>query len=76
MQTGGFRLERPRPVVSYMSRNFFSRGVLNEHDVLRYILSNYNVTLRVTTFEASGGVQPLPAAGAEGRAGGGGCATP
>jgi hypothetical protein len=39
-----------------MSRNFFSRGVLNEHDVLRYILSRYNVTLRVTTFEVGWGV--------------------
>lgn len=46
-----YQLERPRPVVAYMSRNFFSRGVLNEHDILRYILANYNVTLRVTTFE-------------------------
>ncbi|KAL4441531.1 hypothetical protein ABPG77_002035 [Micractinium sp. CCAP 211/92] len=46
-----FQLESPRPVVTYMSRNFFSRGVLNEHDVLRYILAKYNVTLRVTTFE-------------------------
>ncbi|EFN57890.1 expressed protein, partial [Chlorella variabilis] len=46
-----FVLESPRPVVAYMSRNFFSRGVLNEHDILRYILAKYNVTLRVTTFE-------------------------
>jgi hypothetical protein len=34
-----------------MSRNFFSRGVLNERDVLEYVLARYNVTLRVTTFE-------------------------
>ena len=34
-----------------MSRNFFSRGVLNEGDILAYILARYNVTLRVTTFE-------------------------
>eukprot|EP00887_Chlorella_sp_A99_P006086 scaffold22.g6086.t1 len=47
----GFRLEEPRPVVTYMSRNFFSRGVLNEQDILEYILTRYNVTLRVTTFE-------------------------
>jgi Glycosyltransferase 61 len=43
--------ETPRPVVTYMSRNFFSRGVLNEGDILAYILARYNVTLRVTTFE-------------------------
>lgn len=46
-----FRHETPRPVVTYMSRNFFSRGVLNEQDILGYILSRYNVTLKVTTFE-------------------------
>jgi hypothetical protein len=50
-RTDEYQLESPRPVVTYMSRNFFSRGVLNEPDILRYILSNYNVTLRVTTFE-------------------------
>ena len=43
-------------MVAYMSRNFFSRGVLNEHDILRYILAKYNVTLRVTTFEVGAGV--------------------
>ncbi len=43
--------ESPRPVVTYMSRNFFSRGVLNEGDILAYVLARYNVTLRVTTFE-------------------------
>lgn len=46
-----FRHETPRPVVTYMSRNFFSRGVLNERDLLEYVLTRYNVTLRVTTFE-------------------------
>ena len=46
-----YRFETPRPVVTYMSRNFFSRGVLNEGDILAYILARYNVTLRVTTFE-------------------------
>lgn len=46
-----YRHESPRPVVTYTSRNFFSRGVLNEADVLAYILTRYNVTLRVTTFE-------------------------
>jgi hypothetical protein len=51
LQSDEFALEEPRPVVAYMSRNFFSRGVLNEHDILRYILAKYNVTLRVTTFE-------------------------
>lgn len=44
-------LERPRPVVTYMIRNFFSRRVLNDHSLLRYILSRYNVTVRVTTLE-------------------------
>ena len=43
--------EMPRPVVTYMSRNFFSRGVLNEKDILDYVLNNYNVTFRVTTFQ-------------------------
>ena len=28
-----------------------SRGVLNEQDILEYILSRYNVTLHVTTFQ-------------------------
>jgi len=46
-----YRYETPRPVVTYMSRNFFSRGVLNEGDILAYVLARYNVTLRVTTFE-------------------------
>ncbi|KFM23491.1 hypothetical protein F751_4373 [Auxenochlorella protothecoides] len=45
------RHEPFRPVVTYMCRPFFSRGVLNEVDILRYILRNYNVTLRVTTFQ-------------------------
>lgn len=45
--------EQPRPLVTYMARNFFSRRLLNDHDVLRYVLSRYNVTLRVTTFEVS-----------------------
>ena len=44
-------LEKPRPVVTYMSRNFFSRGIVNEKDILAYILSRYDVTLRVTTFQ-------------------------
>ena len=44
-------LERPWPVVTYMARHGFSRSVLNEHDLLQYILSRYNVTLRVTTFQ-------------------------
>ena len=46
----GFDLELPRPVVVYMSRNSSGRGVLNEEELLRYIVSRYNVTLRVTTF--------------------------
>jgi hypothetical protein len=48
---GNLSLEEPRPVVTYMSRNFFSRGIVNEKDILEYILSNYDVTLRVTTFQ-------------------------
>ncbi|GAB4816509.1 hypothetical protein N2152v2_003555 [Parachlorella kessleri] len=48
---GKLPLEAPRPVVTYMMRNFFSRRVLNDHDILRYVLERYNVTLRVTTFE-------------------------
>lgn len=35
LQTDQYQLESPRPVVTYMSRNFFSRGVLNEPDILR-----------------------------------------
>lgn len=46
-----YRHELPRPVVTYMSRNFFARGVVNERDILEYILSKYEVTLRVTTFQ-------------------------
>lgn len=46
-----FRHESPRPVVTYMSRNFFSRGVMNERSILEYILLHYNVTLKVTTFQ-------------------------
>jgi len=44
-------LERPRPVVTYMWRDAMKRSVLNAHDILSYLLSRYNVTLRVTTFE-------------------------
>ncbi len=39
------------PVVTYMSRNFFSRGVINEAAILKYLLLNYNVVLKVTTFQ-------------------------
>jgi len=39
------------PVVTYMSRNFFSRGVINEAAILKYLISNYNVLLKVTTFQ-------------------------
>jgi len=46
-----FMHEMPRPVVTYMSRNFFSRGVLNEKDILDYVIRNYNVTMKVTTFQ-------------------------
>ena len=39
-------------VVTYMHRPGFKRSVLNEADILEYILSVYsNVTLRVTSFE-------------------------
>ena len=47
----GFDLELPRPVVVYISRNSSGRGIVNEEELLRYIVSRYNVTLRVTTFE-------------------------
>lgn len=46
-----YKHETPRPVVTYMSRNFFSRGIANEKDILTYILETYDVTLRVTTFQ-------------------------
>ncbi len=39
------------PIVTYMSRNFFSRGVINEAAILKYILLNYDVVLKVTTFQ-------------------------
>ena len=39
------------PVVTYMSRNFFSRGVINEASILRYVLEHYKVVLKVTTFQ-------------------------
>lgn len=39
------------PIVTYMSRNFFSRGVINEAAILKYLLLNYNVVLKVTTFQ-------------------------
>lgn len=44
-------LEQPRPVVTYMHRTGLRRSVLNAHILLTYLLSRYNVTLRVTTFE-------------------------
>jgi hypothetical protein len=47
----GFVTEKPRPVVTYMWRSTFKRSVLNAHDIVTYILSRYNVTLHVTTFE-------------------------
>ena len=40
---------RDLPVVVYMSRNFASRGVLNEIDILRFVLSKYDVVLKDTT---------------------------
>lgn len=45
----GFEPESPRPVVTYITRASFSRGIVNEHLLLKYILNHYNVTLRVTT---------------------------
>ena len=39
------------PVVTYMSRNFFSRGVINEASILKYVLEHYKVVLKVTTFQ-------------------------
>lgn len=44
-------MEQPRPVITYMWRDMFRRSVLNGHDILRYILETYNVTVKVTTFE-------------------------
>ncbi len=40
-----------KPVLTYMWRSTFKRSVLNAHDILRYILLRYNVTVHVTTFE-------------------------
>ena len=51
VKSNQYQLESPMPVVTYMSRNFFARGVVNEKDILEYILSKYEVTLRVTTFQ-------------------------
>ena len=51
VKSNTYRYESPLPVVTYMSRNFFARGVVNEKDILEYILSKYDVTLRVTTFQ-------------------------
>ena len=51
-------LEAPRPVVTFMARPLYRRAVLNRHEVMRYILERYNVTLRVTTFEARAGPGP------------------
>lgn len=51
-------LQQPRPVVTLIKRNFIfpftalhSRDILNEHDILAYILSRYNVTAKVITFD-------------------------
>lgn len=51
VKSNHYQHESPLPVVTYMSRNFFARGVVNEKDILEYILSKYRVTLRVTTFQ-------------------------
>lgn len=41
-----------RPIVTYMTKHHDRvRAVLNEEDIVRYILSRYNVTLKVTTFQ-------------------------
>lgn len=46
----GYRGEEPLPVVTYITRfHNFSRAVLNERQILRYIGWNYEVNLRVTT---------------------------
>ena len=47
--------EDPRPVVTYLWRDNYKRSVLNTHDILSYILTRYNVTLRVTSLQ-----EPLP----------------
>ena len=44
-------LETPRPVVTLMRRNSLRRCILNEADIVEYITSLYNVTLRVTMFD-------------------------
>jgi hypothetical protein len=41
----------PRPVVTFMWRRDYKRCVINEADVLEYILARYNVTVRITTFK-------------------------
>jgi hypothetical protein len=45
-------LETPKPVVTYLSRlDQYSRAILNERQVLRYILSKYDVILRVSNLQ-------------------------
>jgi hypothetical protein len=40
-----------KPVVTYIWRSTLNRCVVNEADILEWILSRYDVTVRVTTFE-------------------------
>ena len=41
----------PRPVVTILQRNLLRRCILNEADIAEYILSLYNVTVRISHFE-------------------------
>jgi len=47
------KLESPRPVITYIWRDNYKRSVLNTHDILYYILSRFNVTLKVTTLQVN-----------------------
>lgn len=40
-------------MVTFLSRPASTHGrwILNEHDIARYVLARYNVTLRVSTLE-------------------------
>ena len=40
-----------RPVVTFMWRSILRRCAINEADILEYLLSRYDITVRVTTFQ-------------------------
>ena len=48
---GSGSVQKARPVVTFPWRPSYKRCVINEADILEYILSLYNVTVRITTFE-------------------------